>query len=810
VLGYALGERFTDARGVLKYADRLAQASPRVRVERYGTTPEGRPLEVLLLARPDRLASLDDLLDRNARLVDPALSAARAASIARENPAIVWLSFGVHGDEASSTEAALWTAFDLATDRSGLLDSLVVVIDPNVNPDGRARYTSWFRQARGETPNPRVASVEHHPPWPGGRLNHYLFDLNRDWAWAIQPETRARLVEWAKWNPQVHVDFHEMSYRSSYFFFPATRPFNPLYPDYTLRWADFFGRANADEFDRRRWLYYTGESFDLFYPGYGDTWPSLVGAIGMTYEQAGGGRAGLRVLRPDERMLTLAERATHHRVAALTTLRAAASRKTPLLLEFAAFHREQTEDGDDVLLVPGERSEASRALVELLQREGIRVERAAAPFRVNAEAYPGFSRRTEFPIGTYRISPVQPRGRMAMTLLRPEVRFDSVGTEFSYDLTAWSLPYAFGVEAHTGRAPDAAFAPMPLLSPATKAVPPPPAFGYLVSPGFEASGPLWRYVDAGGEAVALERDFRMGGRQFSAGTVFLPYDDSAVVRLDRSGLAALAEPVQTARTSGGGDLGTERRVLITAPRIAALAGAGISPTGLGAVWYLLEAMAGIPFDRVGALAFTRLQLTQYDVVVLPAGDMKAALNDEQRAALRGWVEAGGTLVAIGESARWAGPELAGVVVRTDTVSPSGEDLRARGLRTREQRRSDRWQKSVKGVILPTLLDEGNPLAWGVDLGNDDRRLFVLHTTDLVFEPDEEFETVIAFGEDVRQMSGVLSESKRRELASSAWLVTGAVGDGRVILFADDPLFRLFWRSTFTLFTNALLLGPTMR
>ncbi|MGH7444096.1 MAG: M14 family zinc carboxypeptidase, partial [Longimicrobiales bacterium] len=294
VLGYELGERFTDPAGVVRYVEALAAAAPdRTRLEQYGETYEGRPLLQLVIARPDHLARLDEILTANAELTRLETGEARAREIAATNPAVVYFSYGVHGNESSSSEAALYTAWDLlrgAPEVAGVLDSVVIIIDPVVNPDGRARYVQWYGEARGATPNPEPNAREHYEPWPGGRYNHYLFDLNRDWAWLTQPETRARLATWARWNPQVHVDFHEMSSESSYFFFPATPPINPLYPPHILAWGERFGAANAAAFDREGWAYFTAESYDLFYPGYGDSWPSLLGAIGMTYEQAGGGR----------------------------------------------------------------------------------------------------------------------------------------------------------------------------------------------------------------------------------------------------------------------------------------------------------------------------------------------------------------------------------------------------------------------------------------------------------------------------------------------------------------------------------------
>ncbi|HEX2189807.1 MAG TPA: M14 family metallopeptidase, partial [Longimicrobiaceae bacterium] len=329
-LGYPMGRHFTPYAGVRDYARALADASPRVEYRPYGVTPERRELFQLVIATPENLARLDPILAANAELTRPETSAERARQLAASNPAVVYFSYGVHGNESSSSEAGMWTAWDLARgapEVAGALDSLVVVIDPVANPDGRDRYVHWFTSVVGETPDPDPQSREHREPWPGGRFNHYLFDLNRDWSWGTQPETRARLATWNRWNPQVHVDFHEMSPNSSYFFFPASAPINPIYPDYVLRWGKRFGEANARAFDAQGWDYYTAEAFDLFYPGYGDSWPSLTGAIGMTYEQAGHGAAGLAFRREDGDTLTLHDRAAHHRAAGNATLRAAAAGK---------------------------------------------------------------------------------------------------------------------------------------------------------------------------------------------------------------------------------------------------------------------------------------------------------------------------------------------------------------------------------------------------------------------------------------------------------------------------------------------------
>jgi hypothetical protein len=814
VLGHALGERFTDAGAVTRYAEALATASDRVDLVRYGTTPEGRPLFLLVVASAENIGRRDGVLRANARLVDPDLSTTDAASIARSNPAVVWFTYGVHGDESASTEAALWTAYDLAVDGPGtddVLDSVVVVIDPMANPDGRDRYVQWYRGARGRQPNPSGSSREHHPPWPGGRYNHYLFDLNRDWTWATQAETRSRLAAWQTWNPQVHVDFHEMGYSSSYFFFPAAEPLNPIYPDYTVRWAEYFGRANAAEFDRRRWLYYTAETFDMFYPGFGDSWPSLVGAIGMTYEQAGSGGAGLVVERPDGTALTLADRATHHRVAGLATLRAAAVRKTELLSEFAGFHRSQGAGQPDILIVPGPDPAPALALVEALQTQGVQVQRATRPFRTSASPHPGFGERAEFPIGTYVVRARQPRGRLAVTLLQPETLLGE-GVTQTYDITAWSLPYAYGVEAHSANALESGgFEAVPVFREATVS----PAtledgYGWLLPPSFRSAGALLRFLDAGGRAFALRSPFELDGMSWPAGTVFLPGDAGAAEAAHAAGLAAWVHPVRSGTTSRGHDLGTGSSITVRTPRIALLMGSGFSPTSAGAAWFFLEVTAGIPFDAVDASSVGRVSLSEYDVVVLPSGS-PGRLASGVAEALGEWVEQGGALIAVGRSARWAASSIADIELRAAAGDELPDEERRRlGLRTTSERRSDAWDDAVTGIILPLSVDTDHPLAWGAGMANKGRASFTLHLNDLGFEPTAGHQTVAAFGEGVDAVSGVVSESKLAEIAASSWLSVARSGRGQVILFADDPLFRLMWPANFVLFTNALIYGPLLR
>ncbi|MGK2961749.1 MAG: M14 family zinc carboxypeptidase, partial [Gemmatimonadaceae bacterium] len=452
-LGYEPGERFTPHARIAAYFEQLASTSELVTLREIGETYEHRPLLLATITAPRHHANLERIRGNVARL---ASGEGDAASLAANTPAVVWLAFGVHGNESSSAEAAMLVAHALATDPqyASLLDDVVVVIDPVLNPDGRDRYVEWYRRTRGSKANPDPLSFEHMEPWPGGRYNHYMVDMNRDWSWLTQRETQARVAAYGEWNPQVFVDFHEMGHESTYFFPPSANPLNANLPGEIESWLERFGRANATAFSARGWPFFVGERFDLFYPGYGDSWPSLRGAVGMTYEMAGGGRAGSVVERRDGTALTLRDRIERHFTAAMVTVRTAAEHREGLLRYTHQTAQSQIRNGRNTfLLAPG--TPGVERLVSLLMGQGIRVEMlsSAATLRATSLNRDETQSRT-FPRGTAVVTTRQPLGRLATTLLertpvfsggfleQQRVKADEDDSDDFYDLTTWSLPIA--------------------------------------------------------------------------------------------------------------------------------------------------------------------------------------------------------------------------------------------------------------------------------------------------------------------------------------------------------------------------------
>ena len=292
----------------------------------------------------------------------------------------VYLSYNVHGNEAVCTEAAMATAQALATTHSALLEKAVVLIDPCVNPDGRDRYVHFQDQSTTARRNVDPRAWEHDEPWPGGRANHFLFDMNRDLAWQTQRETKARTAFYQEWMPQVHVDFHEQGVNSPYYFAPAAEPYHAIISPWQRECQGHIGKNNAKYFDQRGALYFTREVFDLLYPSYGDTWPMFRGAVGMTYEQGGSGRAGRAIETALGDTLTLGYRIQNHMESGLSTIEASTDHASRMLQEFAAYHRRNAEEpwGDyGAYVVPSTNDPAKmKWLTDLMDANGIRCHRA--------------------------------------------------------------------------------------------------------------------------------------------------------------------------------------------------------------------------------------------------------------------------------------------------------------------------------------------------------------------------------------------------------------------------------------------------
>ncbi len=813
-LPHKIGSQFTGHSLLVDYYRHVAANSDRVKLVEFGRTNQLRPQILAIVSSPENLRRIEDIRLNNLR------SAGILSGTAdNSNPVtIVWLGLSVHGNEAAGTEASMPVLYELVNpnnrETTEWLRNTVVLIEPSVNPDGYSRYTDWYRQASPQLPDPNPQSREHVEPWPGGRVNHYLFDLNRDWAWATQVETQNRLKIYNDWLPHVVADIHEQGYDAPYYFPPAAQP----YHQYLTKWqAEFqveIGRNHAKYFDRNGWLYFTKEVFDLFYPSYGDTYPCYNGAIGMTYEQ-GGIRAGRAINLPNGDTLTLADRVAHHQATALSTVEISAKNAGRLVQNFADFYKRSQNNppGEYKAFVVKSSNPAAkiRAFAEQLDRLGIRYGKVGkTPTGLSGYDYVT-GQEARFAVGENDlvVSAYQPKGLFAQVLLDPEsVIVDSS----TYDITAWSLLHAHGL---------AAFASRVRIDPAgqgydfAKQNTAPPAatpYAYLVPwNSMQSARFLAEVVKNGIVCRYTESPFTVEGKDWPAGTLVITQADNrkhpgfdAVVQAAANRLNHPVTPVQTGFVEAGRDFGSDAMRLITAPNVLVLSGEKTWNNEFGQVWFYFDKDVSYPATYVDADQLPGMDLKDYNVLVLPEGSFD--FDDTTLEKLGNWVGDGGKLIALGNAntslADKKGFNLAKYAKASDKDAALSESDR-HALDHRTALFKDRSRTSISdfnpGAVVRTKMDTSHPLAFGMK-----DYYFSLKTSNLRYDLLKESWNV-GYLEDNYLAHGFIGANVKKLLNNSASFAVQNRGGGQVVYLIDNPLFRSFWEEGKLLFSNALFL-----
>ncbi|HEX6161497.1 MAG TPA: M14 family zinc carboxypeptidase [Thermoanaerobaculia bacterium] len=809
--GYEMGDRFTSHHRILRYFEELTRRSDLITMRQIGESYEGRPLVLAVLTSPKNRARLDAIRADVASLAYARVDANRAAEIAKNTPAIVWLGFGVHGNESSSAEAGMVVASELLRNPA-LLENLVVIIDPLLNPDGRERYITWFHRTRGVRANASPRAAEHFEPWPGGRFNHYMIDMNRDWTWMSQRETQARVAAYREWNPQVFVDFHEMSSESTYFFPPDAKPVNQNLPGDVERWLEVFGRANAAEFSRRGWPFFVAERFDLFYPGYGDAWPSLRGSIGMTYEVAGGGRGGTQYRRDDGTLLTLNHRLMQHVTTGLATVRTAAQHRESLLRYTYDAARTQIDNGKNVyLILPG--SPNFPNLIDNLQRQDVQVQMLTAPVTLRATRLDRDSAESRsFPAGTAVVSTAQPLGRLANTLLEKAGVLDKAFVDEQrakaeadepddfYDLTTWSLPLAMNVEAWVTQGPVGGTSEYRKPAPSPFRV---AAYGYAIDaldPNvYRLAGQL---LENNVRFSVIDSDAPVGDRTFARGTlVILKGNNEATLdaTLERLATAAGASviPLESG-WMGGTSFGSERVRFVRNPKIGLVGGPGTAATSFGMLWHTLDVDTPIPHDVLFAESLPNLDLDEYEVLIFPDGNYASRLGKRGVDKIKAWVGDGGTVIAVGGANAFLREKDVEVskLKLWEPPKKKDDDKSAGDARYNDYR--------IPGSAFRTSMNARSYLTFGVP-----RPPAVLVEGSNAFQPvAHKIDNILTIDAKDPLISGVAWPESIERIKGAVYVVSEPFGRGQVITFADEPHYRLFWRGTLPIFLNAVLYSPT--
>ncbi len=832
VAGHGLREEITPPDQVIAYLEALAASAPeRTELMRTGETWEGRATVMLVIGSPERMARLQALKADLRRLADPStLEGDAAERLVAELPVVTAFVHGVHGNEISSSGAAMAEAYHLLAARGDatvdlILRESLVLIDPMQNPDGRARFVFQNTMGRARWEDAAAASAEHDEPWPGGRVNHYLFDLNRDWFAQTQPETRGRVAALLEFMPHVVVDLHEMGGNSTYFFPPTAIPGNTWTTDEQRELTDVFGAANAAKFDERGFAYFNRDTYDAFYPGYGVSWPMAQGAIGATYEQASA--RGLVLLRSDGDQLTYGDGVLHHFTAAIQTAATAATHRERILRTYLDFRTSAVEMGRsgprEYVLTSEHDPGMARRLADALVRSGIRVDKALEAVEVGDRTLPAE--------GTYIVPMDQPTHRLIRNLLDPHTPMDAdfVARQIErranrlpdqiYDVTAWSMPLLWDVELIVSEGPTGAatvslndtrqMSDVASLRDAQ--------VGYLMPWGTAAAAAVAEALREGIRVRSAGGEFTLGDREYAVGTAIVRNSDNGpdlAQRLARIATRHGAEvvPIDDSYVREGMSLGSGRVRHLTEPRVLLVYDQPGQTYSVGWARYVLEQRYGQRTTAVRASSLGRVDLSDFDVIVFPSGNYGDVVGDGMQDDLSGWMRSGGTMITMSESTRWAAragllatnaERRGGRAEGDDPPTSESADQPIDFLQAIAP--SDEAPEQTPGAIVRGTLDTGHWLASGTD-----GEIGVLVEGTRIFAPitlDRGTNVGRYAGVDDLVMGGIVWEDAKPQLANKPFLFHQPMGRGQLIAFAEDPNYRAYAEATQLLFINAVLLGP---
>lgn len=827
ILGHAPGEEITSHGDMIRYFEALAKAAPdRLKITEYATSWQGRKLIYMALSSPKNISNLDSLRTGMKQLRDPRKTDQKTAEqLIKTLPATLWLGYAVHGNEISSTDAAMLSAYHLlaATNdprTENILESTVVFIDPLQNPDGRDRFIHQFQTARGLLADSSTLSAEHNEPWPKGRGNHYLFDMNRDWFALTQPETIGRIKALKEWYPLVFVDLHEMNGNSSYYFSPEAIPFNPHIHKDQKENLKLFGHNNAKWFDKFGDDYFTREIFDAFYPGYGASWPSYYGAIAMTYEQASA--RGLVFHRTDGEDLKYRETVRHHFVTSLSSAEVVANNREKFLRDFYTYQKTAVAEGKQEkvksYIIPAQFDQmAADKIAGLLVQQDVEVMQADKAFKACG---------TPYAAGSYVISAAQPAKRFIRTMLDQNVpmkkpflkeqerrRAKDLSDEI-YDVTAWSLPLMFNVKSHTcSQNPKGSFhaAGPELFKPATLDKPN-AKVAFLVPWGQVGATRLLSHALRQGLLVkSNDKAFTSEGREYPSGSlIFEVADNGADLGKALTALATLTGApvygVDSSWITKGPNFGSGNVVKMHAPRVAIAWDEPTSSLSAGNTRYVIERQFDYPVSAIRVAQLARADLSRFQVLILPqqAGSYKDALGKKGTENLKDWVKKGGTLIALGTAMRYAThPDV-------DLLSTRREDA----VKKHRPETAKKKTNTVQGSLLTSMesfVEATSPIKESPDAvsgvlarGQVDKehwlsagladQLNILVTGRDIYQPIrlDKGRNIVRFkGPDDLLISGYLWEENRKQLAYKPFVVVQPSGRGHVIGFTNDPTTRAY-------------------
>ena len=793
-LGYDIGTQFTRHADVVNYFYYIANNSDLVTYGSYGKTNERRLLTYALVSSKENLENIELIKTNNL------INAGIKEGAANPEIAIVWLSYNVHGNEASSTEAAMQTLYELIVDKKLWLENTVIIIDPCVNPDGRDRYVNWYNQVKASPYDTNQNATEHNEPWPSGRPNHYLFDLNRDWVWASQVETKQRLKLYNQWMPHIHVDFHEQGINEPYYFAPAAEPFHEVISDWQRKFQLQIGKNHAKYFDREGWLFFTRERFDLLYPSYGDTYPTFMGAIGMTYEQAGHGRAGLGIDNDEGIKLTLVDRIKHHTTTSLSTVEISSQNAKKLNKEFSQYFKNDQLKYKSYVL--NGNIDHKKKLTNLLNLHDIKwgysVNNSISGFRYKIQKKGSIDAKNAIIVSTD-----QPKGKMVKTLFEPDTKLSN---PLTYDITSWSLPYAYGLETVAST--------QLLESNESKKIITIHNEPSLKSVGYISHWTSMYDVSFLADLLLHDVKVRFSEKELSFNNISYARGSLIITRSDNKNSLYFDElitnianqhqrqlvVVNSSFSDNGTDFGSPDVKLIPKQRIALLKGKGVSSLSYGSLWYFFETELKYPVTSIDINNFSYNALDNFDVLILPETFYWNALNEDGIQLLKKWIKEGGKIIAMGESVELFNDKKEFGISQNETVliSEKMQNNLEEKLLPYEQKEINNLKNTITGSVYKITIDNSHPMAFGYP-----KDYFSLKKGSESYQLIDQGYNVGYIDGDAISVAGFSGEFAKKNLKNSLVFGEKRLGKGSIIYMVDDVLFRSFWENGKLFLANAI-------
>ena len=822
-LGYELGEQSTYYSGIENYIKELSTTSNRIKLIPYGKTYENRALYLLVFSSPENLANLENIRNNHLKLMTA--NESQAKEMMEKDPIFLSLSYNIHGNETSTSEAALQVAYRLAaaTDEATnkLLQNSVIQIYVCINPDGRERYIQWYNSVKRKQLATSRNDLEHYEPSPNGRTNHYWFDVNRDWSWGIHPETRDLTAEYQKWMPQIHVDHHEQGYNSNYFTVPGTTPRNKILPPSYEAWSDTFGRANINAFNKNDISYFTREAFDFFYPGYGSSYPSVMGAIAMLTEQGGiaGGRA---IETEDGTILTLRQRVWDHYTTSIQTLFTGVKHKKDLLkYSYEAWQPAKSLSSNKTyFLSPTDMYTPD--VLKILQHHGVKFEQSKDAFTVNTafDYVSNSPQRKTFPKGTIILSCNQPQHLLINSVMDKSLEIeDSV----MYDMAIWALPIAYNLNAFFTK--ESINIPTESLSPA-------PQHKEVISNAYAyvidwkqrnapaALAHLWKL---GYRVRSATKPFQIDNNSFLPGALIIlsgaNIDKKDKLASDLQNVSnshkITIHSVPTGRATDGLDLGSSKNRPVQQPKVALMVDAPFNMQTAGQVWFLFDEEVGLPVDRIRSSVLLQsampkfgerygyADLNDYDVLILPGGgnNLRYIFDREAYSQLQDWVNRGGTLIALENAVEFFTQDRSKFTQVKWSEIPTDTSLLAKTI-SYDKREDYFGKKRIPGSSLMSNIDVSNPLAFGME-----PTLHTLKQDVSSFLPTSGMQVVGSYHSDPTKLltGGYAPKDALKHLSGKCYAGVMPMGAGKVVLLLDNTQFRMFWRGPSRMIQNAVML-----